>query len=283
METSKNPNILSEDEAARLLQEKLGLSEQDAWSLVCFWKQAGRESRNSMHRQIGNYIANDLGFDRNAILAMLSQKIEDRNPTVLVKEHVERYFRARPDGSYTMDGHVRSIIEDETRKYVKQQLASGLGTCVNAEVQRHLDDICGKEPRKADMPDMGLCRPNATRYHGAVLLGWTLVKAIATEWAANTCVESPELNIQVNQDAHHLEGWNMAIPDVRKFSERDRKVFKTMLNDNELARWPLALTDHEYVLPLRICHKILTSGIGGLAVKRTVKCPDGLLCLPDPL
>ncbi len=92
------------------------------------------------HKQVANYLANDLGLDRKAVEDIIRDVVERRNVPAMVNQAIERYFHKGPDGLHA-DDFVKDAVYREIRKQLKDIIESGGRKAIDAIAQSQLDAI----------------------------------------------------------------------------------------------------------------------------------------------
>ena len=89
-------------------------------------------SERAVYRMIKNYLANELGVNRNYIDSVIESHVRDRNVEAVVKQEVDKYIHKKipwhernPDGVY-VDGVVQRRIMNLVDKYVEEYIEVGL-------------------------------------------------------------------------------------------------------------------------------------------------------------
>lgn len=108
-------------------------------------------SERSVYKMVKNYLANELGVNRNYIDAVIASHIRDRNVEAVVKQEVDKYIHNKipwhernPDGVY-VDGVIQRRIMNLVDKYVEEYIEAGLKEKVmqiaDVEINRILANV----------------------------------------------------------------------------------------------------------------------------------------------
>lgn len=98
-----------------------------------------RRDVNVTYRAVSNYLANELGVDREFVAEMLDKKIDQRNPGQLVKEAVAAYLGVGHDAvnaDYVAQTHLRDLVAAEVRAAMTDEMRAKLAAVVDAEIDR---------------------------------------------------------------------------------------------------------------------------------------------------
>ena len=104
-------------------------------------------SARTVYKMIKNYLANELGVNRNYIDDIVASHVRDRNIEAMVKQEVDRYIHNKiswtersPDGMY-VDGLIQKRIVNLVDKYVKEHIEQGVGKRIRQIVDIEVDRI----------------------------------------------------------------------------------------------------------------------------------------------
>lgn len=108
-------------------------------------------SERSVYKMVKNYLANELGVNRNYIDSVIVSHVKDRNVEAVVKQEVDKYIHNKipwhernPDGVY-VDGVVQRRIMNLVDKYVEEYIEAGLKEKVmqiaDVEINRILANV----------------------------------------------------------------------------------------------------------------------------------------------
>lgn len=241
-----------------------------------------KDMRRAVYKAVRNYIANELGLDRNEIRKILDERIAARNPEQLIKESVERYFHTGHDAFQAGDAVKRQVTKT-VDEYVAKEMQSGARPYLDSLIQERVDEITGRLGNKAPaLPGVPGRRANATYFAGAALVDRTLAKYAFAQWIERTFDTSGDRKIafRINENPNPYCSWSVTLDGLRPSDQAGLDTLRPYCTDTQLMFHHLSGAGQSVTLPTAACEKILSNELGWFEIDRTYPCPDGLLVLP---
>lgn len=117
----------------------------------------------AVYKMIKNYLANELGVNRNYIDSVVISHVRDRNIEAVVKLEVDKYIHNQiswtersPDGMY-VSGLVQKRIVNLVDKYVREYIEKGLLEKIKQIADIEIDRILSNVHEERERIDMGSC------------------------------------------------------------------------------------------------------------------------------
>ena len=108
-------------------------------------------SSKAVYRMIKNYLANELGVNRNYIDSVIISHVRDRNIEAVVKQEVDRYIHKQiswaersPDGMYVSDliqKRIVNLVDKYVREYIEKGLLDKIKQIADIEIDRILFNV----------------------------------------------------------------------------------------------------------------------------------------------
>lgn len=241
-------------------------------------KDGGLSDDKRYYKAVSNYLANELGLDRNEIRKMLAEKIEARNVDQVVLEAVQHYFGFGVN-ALNVGAHVKARVDQSVDEHVRTMFKNGAGAWIDKLVQDKLDLMAGNlaqsEIEAARHPALTARRPNLDLYAGAAYLHRPLAENFIAAWLYEKTGRDPVFELQLRPGQ---PDWPIQCR-VKGLKTEDAPIFEGLKSPSGSCRiWGGETTMGETALKT-----IFARYLGWPEVARLIADRDGILALPARL